>query len=96
MKRYRIYLILIGVFIGINVASSQDKQEREHRIRKSQFPEKALEFIQQQLLDAKRIKYYKEIDGAKRSYEVKFKKDRLKYSVEFDEDGNLEDVEDIF
>ncbi len=93
MRRYRLYVILFGLFIGTHTISSQNKQEREHRIRKSQFPEKALNFVSEQLKEARQIKFYKEIDGAKRSYEVKFKKDRLKYSVEFDENGDLEDVE---
>lgn len=93
MRRYRLYVILFGLFIGTQTISSQDKQEREHRIRKSQFPEKALNFVSEQLKEARQIKFYKEIDDAKRSYEVKFKKDRLKYSVEFDENGDLEDVE---
>ncbi|MBT8292923.1 MAG: hypothetical protein KJN70_06585, partial [Eudoraea sp.] len=43
--------------------------------------------------DVKRLRFYKELDSAKTSYEAKFKKDRLFYSVEFDEEGLLEDVE---
>ncbi|NHF58703.1 hypothetical protein FK220_005090 [Flavobacteriaceae bacterium TP-CH-4] len=86
--RLFIPLFLIS-FSGI----AQNKYEREHRIRKAQFPEKALSYISEKLVGAKKIRFYKEIDSTKVSYEVKFKKDRLRYSVEFSEEGVLEDVE---
>ena len=41
----------------------------------------------------KRIKYYKETDHDKISFEAKLKLKRKKYSIEFDENGNLEDIE---
>ncbi|WP_273568297.1 hypothetical protein [Maribacter halichondriae] len=87
-------LLFTTVFIFCGVfASAQNKYEREYRIKKSQFPEKALTYIQEKLDDARRIRFYKETDSTKISYEAKFKKDRLKYSVEFTEDGTLEDIE---
>ncbi|MGJ8735286.1 hypothetical protein [Zobellia laminariae] len=86
------FFILFTVFIT-GTAFAQIKDEREHRIRKSQFPENALLFIHQKLVNAKRIRFYKEIDGNKISYEAKFKKDRLKYSIEFNPEGKLEDIE---
>lgn len=72
---------------------SQDKYEREFRIRKSQFPTAALDVMESELQEVKRLKFYKETDSAKTSFEAKFKKDRLWYSVEFDEKGHLEDIE---
>lgn len=74
-------------------AYGQAKYEREFRILKEQFPDSALVLLKGKIESAKRIKYYKEIDSAKTSYEAKFKKDRLWYSVEFDAKGGLEDVE---
>lgn len=88
--RYKFFFILL--FIGCSI-SAQNKQEREYRILKSQFPEKALAQIQEKLEDAKRIRFYKEIDIEKSSYEAKFKKDRLWYSIKFSENGELEDIE---
>ncbi len=89
-------LLFIAVFIfSVFFASAQNKYEREYRIKKSQFPEKALAYIQEKLDDARRIRFYKETDSTKISYEAKFKKDRLKYSIEFTEDGTLEDIEII-
>lgn len=93
MKKASIFIII--VFIGFSFQSSyaQYKYEREYRIRKSQFPTNALEFIEEKVTDAKRIKFYKETDSAKVSFEAKLKKDRLWYSIEFSEEGILEDIE---
>ena len=91
MKRLLSLLILLTL-VGHSV-DAQNKYEREHRIKKSQFPKTALSFMEQQLENARNIRFYKEIDSAKISYEVKFKKDRLRYSVEFNEQGQLEDIE---
>lgn len=90
MKSYSLLtlLILIGCFVN-----AQNKYEREYRIRKSQFPSTAMDLIDDTLDDAKRIRFCRETDSTKISYEAKFKKDRLWYSVEFDVDGTLEDVE---
>ncbi|SMC43827.1 hypothetical protein [Cellulophaga tyrosinoxydans] len=85
--------ILPFLFFGVFTISAQVKYEREFRIKKSDFPSKAFELIESKLTNAKRIKYYKEIDSATTSFEAKFKKDRLWYSIEFSEDGNLEDIE---
>jgi len=89
-KTFSIFLLF--VFCGC-FTFAQNKYEREFRIKKSQFPENALSYIDERLEDARRIRFYKETDSAKVSYEAKFKKDRLHYSVEFDEDGALEDIE---
>lgn len=83
-----VFAFLVGI-----LATAQSKYEREHRIKKSQFPQVALDFIAEKLENTRRIRFYKEIDSTKTSYEAKFKKDRLHYSVEFDENGVLEDIE---
>lgn len=86
------YLVFLLLFIGF-IASAQNQNEREFRIRKVQFPEKALEYIEQKLFDAKRIRFYKETDSSKVTYNAKFKKDRLWYGIEFNKTGALEGVE---
>jgi len=91
MKKFRIVVLVMLLFQGTLCA--QNKYEREFRIRKTQFPEKAIGFIEDRLNDARKIRFYKETDSAKVSYEAKFKKDRLRYSIEFDQDGKLEDIE---
>ncbi len=91
MKCKLIICLIFLFFSGILL--SQEKRERETRIKESAFPKTALETISSYLKDAKRIRFYREFDGKKISYETKFKKDRLFFSVEFDSIGVLEDVE---
>ena len=49
--------------------------------------------MSEKIQDAKRVRFYKETDSAKTSYEAKLKKGKLHYSVEFNEQGHLEDIE---
>lgn len=93
MKNKLFRLSLIIIICCCSFTMSQDKYEREFRIRKSQFPTAALDVMESELQEVKRLKFYKETDSAKTSFEAKFKKDRLWYSVEFDEKGHLEDIE---
>ncbi|WP_340199696.1 hypothetical protein [Ascidiimonas sp. W6] len=72
---------------------AQKKYEKESRISKKEFPTDAENLLQKYLHDAKRIRFYKETDSSKTSYEAKFKKHGKKYSVEFDINGILEDIE---
>ncbi len=93
MRRYRSLLLLILVLFQFSIVNSQVKVEREHRIKKNQFPEAAHDFIKEKLPNAKKLRFYKETDTTKISYAAKFRKDKLYYSVEFDESGKLEDIE---
>ncbi len=72
---------------------AQVKHEREFRIKKKDFPTESYDLIKSKVSDAKKLKFYKEIDSLKISYEAKFKKDKLWYSIEFNEEGTLEDIE---
>jgi len=69
MNKYNILLILTLVSC---LTYGQVKQEKEYGVDAEVFPETALELISPYLTDAKRIKYYKEIDGVDSSYEIKF------------------------
>ena len=86
-------MLILFFQLGAFSCMAQNKYEREYRIKKSQFPEKALDYISEVLIDARRIRYYRETDSTKVSYEAKFKKERLWYSIEFDQRGELEDIE---
>nr|WP_297786260.1 hypothetical protein [uncultured Allomuricauda sp.] len=90
MRFKYIFFLLFG-FAQITYA--QNKYERESRIDKDDFPSSSFVLIEDYLEDAKRIRFYQETDSIKKSYEAKFKKGRLHYSVEFNENGKLEDVE---
>ena len=92
MKRSKLVLLIVFA-CSLSAINGQYKYEREYRIKKSQFPTNALAFIEEELKHAKRIRFYRETDSTRISYEAKFKLDRLHYSVEFDQQGKLEDIE---
>lgn len=94
MMRFN-YLIVVMVlaFAKADYLTAQSKQERESRVERTEFPEAA-----QQLLDlfsqkGKGVKFYRETDGDAVSFEMKLKVNRRWRSVEFDENGRLEDIE---
>lgn len=93
MKDFLLKLTIASILLCFQVGHSQYKYERENRILKSQFPALAIANITENVTDFKRIKYYKETDSTKISYEAKLKKDKLWYSIEFNEKGTLEDIE---
>ncbi|SFR53849.1 hypothetical protein [Maribacter stanieri] len=93
MNNIQVKIILASFFFCFQLAHSQYKYEKEHRILKSQFPTEAIAIIEENITDYKRIKFYKETDSIKISYEAKLKKDKLWYSIEFNEYGKLEDIE---
>lgn len=89
-KRHIFLLLIITTF-----CYGQKKQEQEFRIDRHLLPGTIMPLLSEYLKDVKRLRFYKELDGEKSSYEVKFKKDKLLYSIEFDQNGQLEDVEFI-
>lgn len=93
MKNIQTLLLITTLFFYSQFGQAQYKYEREHRILKSQFPTVAITTIEENVTDYRRIKFYKETDSTKVSYEAKLKKDKLWYSIEFDKKGNLEDIE---
>ncbi|MEL6809936.1 MAG: hypothetical protein AAFP76_01225 [Bacteroidota bacterium] len=73
--------------------ASQGKEEYEKRIKPQDFPTQASQLLKDSGLNIDRLKYYKEVDGDHRSFEAKFKYEGRRYSVEFDDQGILEDIE---
>lgn len=95
MNKYSWIVLAVLAFAKANYATAQKtsfKQEREQRIDKAQFPSPASELVEK-IAGGSRIKYYQEVDGDMSSFEGKFKNNRKRYSVEFSEDGILEDIE---
>ena len=88
MKKFKIIWILF--ILGSGILTAQNKYERAYRIRKSQFPAKAFNYISEKIEGTRRIRFYEETDSAKTSFEATFKKDRLWYSIEFDKDGVMQ------
>ncbi|MFD2561401.1 hypothetical protein [Aquimarina rubra] len=71
---------------------SQNKLEREFRIKSSDVPTLALDFMNQGPFD-KKIKWYAEESQNGKSIEAKTCYKNIKYSIEFDTNGKPQDVE---
>ena len=71
MSKCRLLLLPISLLFFLTTVG-QGKYEREHRIKKSQFPAKAHAFIEEYLTDARKLRYYRETDSSNISYEAKF------------------------
>lgn len=92
-KWFAFSLILLLPMIP-NVGFGQDqKQEVEKKIQAAEMPESALSLLKPYLKTATRIKYYKETDIDHESYECKLKFEGLRFSIEFEPQGRLEDIE---
>lgn len=90
-NKYFVFLWLI-IFTPLNFLCGQEKYEREYRIAENQVPENAIQFVEQ-FNFAKKVKWYKEEGKDQMTIEAKTKHQSRKYSIEFDLDGNIEDVE---
>ncbi|MBC2843577.1 hypothetical protein [Winogradskyella flava] len=86
-------MLCFSMVLFAQFSIGQTKNEREERIKISEFPELAIPVVQALPEACKRIKFYKETDGDKHSFEVKFKYNKQRYSLEFSEDGIIEDIE---
>ncbi len=93
MKHIIILLLLFSIFI--TALSAQIKSEREYRIKRSEAPEDAREWLNDAFETFKRVKWYKEIENDLESVEAKFKYKGSKFSVKFDTNGKVVDVEYI-
>ena len=93
MKKIYVNIILVSVFAYCQLSFSQHTDEREFRIRKSQFPSVAHTIIKDNIEGAKQLKFYQETDSNKISFKAKLKKDKLWYTIEFDKKGALEKID---
>ena len=90
MIPYRIFYLF--AFLSYTCLA-QIKYEKEERIQKEELAVAVVQLLPLMEANAKRIRYYREFDGQSMSYEVKFKKYGTHFSVEFDKEGILEDIE---
>jgi hypothetical protein len=68
------------------------KYEKESRLKRADVPPIALELIESLAIPGK-IKWYSEESLTGSTVEAKFRFNKKYYSIEFDKDGNLQDVE---
>ena len=87
----KLTLIFLFTFIFTN-AFSQYKFEKESRLKQADVPPLALGLIESLAIPGK-IKWYAEENLTGNSVEAKFRFNQRKYSIEFDSDGNLLDLE---
>lgn len=84
--------LLIMLFGSSLTVFSQDKFEKEYRIKAHEVPKKAIEFIEKCNFH-KKVKWYIEESQDGKTYEAKSVKNSHKFSIEFDLKGNILDVE---
>lgn len=92
MKNKLLILSLVFSFYSCLVIS-QTKNEKEERIKFSELPSSVREIVGTLPKKIKRLKFYKETDGRKNSFEIKLKYQKNSFSIEFSEYGELEDIE---
>jgi hypothetical protein len=85
-------LIFLIVFSVSSNVLAQDKLEKESSIKPKEVPSKALLFIDS-LNFITKVKWFEEEGLDKKSIEAKFKLNKVRYSIEFDSLGVIEDVE---
>lgn len=86
------FLMLI-IFCSFSIHGfAQYKYEKEFRIKESDVPENAVNFVNEMNFSS-RIKWYREIGQDIRYYEAKTKHKGDRYSIKFSEEGTLVDVE---
>jgi len=81
-------ILLILLFFTPTNNFAQDRVERQHRIKKSQFPtiKSDLTILGNKL---KKLRYYKEVDSSKTTFSMKFKMGRLHYHIDYNKSGEL-------
>ncbi|MEM7106121.1 MAG: hypothetical protein AAF502_23515 [Bacteroidota bacterium] len=88
--------IFVFIFFAISVSllQGQQKFEKESRINEREVPQPALDFISE-IGFTKKVKWFKEQSLTGTTVEAKTKFNDSKYSLEFNLDGEVEDVEYI-
>lgn len=87
-------LLALALLLYPATTFAQQKIEREYAIKPTQVPKPALQFLDH-LFKNERIRWYAEESQKGRSIEAKVKQDGTIYSIEFDEAGNLQDIETL-
>ena len=86
-------ILFFLVFLTSFSVFSQEKIEREVKLKPSQFPTPARQWLADAFEDLKKPKWYLEYSQTGKVFEAKFLWKKYFYSVEFDSVGRLQDVE---
>jgi hypothetical protein len=89
LRKLTLIVLLISTFSSV---FSQLKYEKESRLKRADIPHLANTMIESLAIPGK-IKWYSEESLTGSTVEAKFRLNKKHYSVEFDTEGNLQDVE---
>lgn len=92
-KHMLIFMVLAFAKAEFTKAQSTEKIEKEEKITLDLIPKSMEKAVVEIGYARKKVRYYRETDGEKVSYEAKLRYRGKKYSIEFNENGILEDVE---
>ncbi|PXX31570.1 hypothetical protein [Arenibacter sp. ARW7G5Y1] len=84
------YIALVLLMMLGPTCFSQTKLEREHRIKKSQFPSINKDNLPME--SARYIRYYREVDSSKITYILKFRIKKMNYHIDFNEKGAIQNT----
>ena len=95
--KIKVWIISIAIllFSASMIMAQAVKKEVEDSIKKEEMPENALETLEEFWPDLNDIRYYFQTDGESESYEVKLEWQGSSYSIEFDEAGQVLNVEQL-
>jgi hypothetical protein len=88
-KKLALLFILFFSYTGI----AQIKYEKEERVKKEELPTPTVKLLSLVEANSRRIRYFREINDDNLSYEIKLKKNSVHYSIEFSQEGVLQDIE---
>jgi hypothetical protein len=92
----KLFIILcFSLAIPLLTVAQEIKEEIETSIDRSEMPENAIELLDEFWPNRSDIDYYRETDGKTVTYEAKLEFRRYKYSIEFDQEGSVLDVEQL-
>uniref|UniRef100_UPI004048C90E hypothetical protein n=1 Tax=Roseivirga sp. TaxID=1964215 RepID=UPI004048C90E len=86
-------LFLVFIFTSSQIFAQNDKIEAEQRIKKIEVPDNSIAWLNASFPNLKKVKWYSETTSHIKSFEAKFKLNKINYSVEFSQNGLIEDVE---
>lgn len=89
----RVVFIQLLILLFCSAFTFSQKREREERISEDHVPAGAIEWSRQIQLKTKRQRWYHQRDGDEESYEYKFIHQRRRYSIEFELNGKVMDIE---
>jgi len=87
--------LIIFIICHFSFCCYAQKIEKEKSINRGKFPEKAIEYLNQEYSEMNRVKYYLEKTQDAIFYESKFECKGDFFSVKFNDDGSLYDIEKL-